>query len=298
MLNSKPIISIKDLRVSYDKKKPIESTLIESFSYDFEPGKIYFIIGNSDAGKTTLVKHFNGLLKSNQGTINVNDFIIDPKKKKIKNFKKLRKMISMVFQFPEYQLFKDTVAKDIMFGPINLWTKKEEAKKLAKEKLEMLGMSADTYFSRSPFALSGGQKRRVAIAGILAINPEIIIFDEPTAGLDPAGEQMMMDIIGDLKKEGKTVIVVTHVMSQVLQMADETLLLGNKKLLLSGNPYEIFTNDKIIEENYLDKPSIIKIIDRLYEVDKRFKKLYEMRPRNANDFVDCISKIISGTENG
>jgi energy-coupling factor transport system ATP-binding protein len=120
MLNSKPIISIKDLRVSYDKKKPIESTLIESFSYDFEPGKIYFIIGNSDAGKTTLVKHFNGLLKSNQGTINVNDFIIDPKKKKIKNFKKLRKMISMVFQFPEYQLFKDTVAKDIMFGPINL----------------------------------------------------------------------------------------------------------------------------------------------------------------------------------
>jgi energy-coupling factor transport system ATP-binding protein len=159
-------------------------------------------------------------------------------------------------------------------------------------------MSADTYFSRSPFALSGGQKRRVAIAGILAINPEIIIFDEPTAGLDPAGEQMMMDIIGDLKKEGKTVIVVTHVMSQVLQMADETLLLGNKKLLLSGNPYEIFTNDKIIEENYLDKPSIIKIIDRLYEVDKRFKKLYEMRPRNANDFVDCISKIISGTENG
>lgn len=280
-------ISIENLKIVFDEGTQEQTIVLDTFSKDFAPNKIHFIIGNSGSGKTTLLSHFNGLIKSKYGNIIIDDLKILGNKKKIKNIKNLRKKVGMVFQFPEYQLFKDTIEKDIMFGPVNLGVPKDEAKKRAKHYLTLLGLN-DSFLQRSPFNLSGGQKRRVALAGILAIEPDILIFDEPTAGLDPAGEKDMMNIIMNLKKSGKTIFVITHVMDQVLAIGDQVIVIGNKKILASGKPYEIFTNEKLIRDNYLDKPKVIKVINQLIKLDPKFKKLIELKPRNVDELADQI----------
>ncbi len=287
-------IKIKDLKVVFDEGTPNQKVVFDKFSKTFDSDKIHFIIGNSGSGKTTLLSHFNGLLKSKYGDIFISDLSILGKKKKIKKIKNLRKKVGMVFQFPEYQLFKDTIEKDIMFGPVNLGVSKETAKKRAKKYLNMLGLDS-SFLQRSPFNLSGGQKRRVALAGILAIEPDIIIFDEPTAGLDPAGEKDMMNIILNLKKLGKTIYVITHVMDQVLWIGDQVTVVGNKKILASGVPYDIFTNNKLIYENFLDKPKVIKVIEELVKIDKKFNELYKMRPKNVDQLADCIYEIVKNS---
>lgn len=280
-------ISIKDLKIVFDEGTPEQTIVLDKFSKDFEPNKIHFVIGNSGSGKTTLLSHFNGLIKSKYGDITIGDLQILGNKKKIKNIKDLRKRVGMVFQFPEYQLFKDTIEKDIMFGPVNLGVPKDEAKKRARHYLNLLGLN-DSFLQRSPFNLSGGQKRRVALAGILAIEPDVLIFDEPTAGLDPAGEKDMMNIILNLKKSGKTIFVITHVMDQVLGIGDQVLVIGNKNILASGEPYEIFTNEKLIRENFLDKPKVIKVINQLSKIDKKFNQLLELKPRNVDELAKEI----------
>lgn len=284
-------ISIKDLKIVFDEGTPEQTIVLDKFSKDFEPNKIHFVIGNSGSGKTTLLSHFNGLIKSKYGDITIGDLKILGNKKKIKNIKDLRKRVGMVFQFPEYQLFKDTIEKDIMFGPTNLGVPKEEARKRAKHYLNLLGLN-DSFLQRSPFNLSGGQKRRVALAGILAIEPDVLIFDEPTAGLDPAGEKDMMNIITNLKKSGKTIFVITHVMDQVLAIGDQVMVIGNKKILASGEPYEIFTNEKLIKDNFLDKPKVIKVINQLSKMDKKFEKLIELKPRNVDELADEIYSLM------
>ncbi|MDR0825803.1 MAG: ATP-binding cassette domain-containing protein, partial [Mycoplasmataceae bacterium] len=263
------------------------------FTHKFEKNKIYFIVGNSGTGKTSLVSHFNGLLKSKYGNLTVGNIQIRASDRKIKHFKQLRRNVGMVFQFPEYQLFKDTVEKDIIFGPVNLGDKKADAKILAKKYLNMMGLS-DEYLSRSPFGLSGGQKRRVAIAGVLAIEPAILVFDEPTAGLDPAGEKEMMNIILDLKKNGKTVIVITHVMDHVLALGDEIIVLDQKRVAAVGAPYEIFTNKNLLTTTTMELPRVIRTINSLSDKDKRFEQLYDIKPRNVEELADGISQIIKG----
>lgn len=285
-------IVAKDLTIIFDEKTETEMLVLENFNFTFKKGLIYFIIGNSGSGKTTLVSHFNGLIKTKYGDIFIGDLPIYGAKKKIKNFKKLRKEIGMVFQFPEYQLFKDTIEKDIMFGPVNLGVNKTEAKIRAKKYLNELDLD-DSYLPRSPFGLSGGQKRRVAIAGILAIEPNILIFDEPTAGLDPSGEKEMLNIISDLKAKGKTVIVITHVMDQVLALADEVLLLEDKKLMYHGDPYEIFMNNEILQKTKMDLPKVMNVIKHLSATDKKFHKLYNLKPRNVNQLADGIIDIMN-----
>ncbi|MDR3330220.1 MAG: ATP-binding cassette domain-containing protein [Mycoplasmataceae bacterium] len=284
-------ITTNNLKIVFDEKTKHPLTVLEDFSYQFQKNKIYFIVGNSGSGKTTLISHFNGLLKSKYGDITVGDINILGKKKKIKHFKLLRKTCGMVFQFPEYQLFKDTVEKDIIFGPINLDEKKEIAKDKAKKYLNMVGLD-DSFLQRSPFDLSGGQKRRVAIAGILAIEPEIIVFDEPTAGLDPAGEKEMMQIITNLRNQGKTIIVITHVMDQVLALGDEVIVLDNKRMVAHGTPYEIFTNYELLSKTTLDLPRVIKVINSLATKDKRFLKIYDAKPRNV---VELAAQIIDAS---
>ena len=287
--NTNNVITVENLSIYYDLKEFNETLVLKDFNYKFEKGKIYFIIGNSGSGKTTLVSHFNGLLKSSFGDIYVNNLKILGAKKKIRRFKELRKNVGMVLQFPEYQLFKDTIEKDIMFGPVNLGVKKEEAKAKAKKYLNELDLP-DEYLQRSPFGLSGGQKRRVAIAGILAIEPKIFIFDEPTAGLDPNGEREMLNIITNLKKQGKTIIVITHVMDQVLELADEVLLLNGKKLYASGKPYEIYTNKKILQETDMTTPRVISVINELIKLDKNYEFLLNEQPRNVNELANAIIK--------
>jgi energy-coupling factor transport system ATP-binding protein len=289
---SKNIIISKDLKIIFDEHTDEETLVLQNFTYNFNKNKIFFIIGNSGTGKTTLVTHFNGLLKSKYGDIYINDIPILAKQRKIKKFKELRKNVGMVLQFPEYQLFKDTVEKDIMFGPINLGVKKPEAKLRAKKYLNKLGL-ADKFLLHSPFELSGGQKRRVALAGILAIEPQILIFDEPSAGLDPAGEQEIIKIIRDLKTDGKTIIVITHVMDQVLTLADEVIVLDKQKIVASGTPYQIFTNKELIQATKLDTPKIIKVIFQLIEKDKRFEELLTIQPRTIQELSNAIINIIN-----
>ncbi|ADC31161.1 ABC-type cobalt transport ATP-binding protein [Mycoplasmoides gallisepticum str. F] len=295
------VLRAQGLKCVFDEKTPEEFWALNGIDFTFEKNKIYCIIGNSGSGKSTLVTHFNGLLTSKYGTLSIRDFknnhdiVISPNTKKIKNFKRLRKIISMVFQFPEYQLFKDTIQKDIMFGPVALGVHKEEAAKLAKFYLNRMGLDS-SYLDVSPFELSGGQKRRVAIAGILAIQSEIIIFDEPTAGLDPKGESEMVELILESKKENKTVIVITHQMEKVLEIADEVILLDKGKILTSGTPYQIFTDPEIIQTTSIALPHVVQVINDLSLRNPIFKKLYDYEPRTVKDLAKAINEVIKNYE--
>jgi energy-coupling factor transport system ATP-binding protein len=284
-------ITVDNLKIVFNENTEDELEVLKDFTYKFQKNKIYFIVGNSGSGKTSLVSHFNGLLKSKYGDLVIGNEVILGKQRKIRHFKTLRKTCGMVFQFPEYQLFKDTIEKDIIFGPVNLGENKNDAKLKAKKYLNLLGLD-DSFLSRSPFELSGGQKRRVAIAGILAIEPEILVFDEPTAGLDPAGEKEMLAIIKQANQSGKTIIIITHVMDQVLALGDEVLVLNDKHLEASGTPYEVFTNKALLEKTTLDVPKVIDIIQKLVSKDSRFKKLYDIKPRNVEELAQAIQKIL------
>ncbi|MCQ3914487.1 MAG: ATP-binding cassette domain-containing protein, partial [Mycoplasmoidaceae bacterium] len=186
------VITCDNISVSYGSKKN-KRVIIDNFSYSFAKGKIYAIVGSSGVGKTTLVSHFNGLLKSDTGNIFIKDKSILGARKKIKNYKAIRKDVGLVFQFPEYQLFKDTVEKDIAFGPINYHINKAQAKKLASKYMYLVGLDK-SLLRANPFDLSNGQRRLVAIAGVLALETDVVIFDEPTAGLDPLGTKEVLDL--------------------------------------------------------------------------------------------------------
>ncbi|WP_368486273.1 energy-coupling factor transporter ATPase [Spiroplasma sp. DGKH1] len=249
----------------YAPKTPYEFKSLENINLTLSPGKIIAIIGSTGSGKSTLIQHINGLLIPTTGEINANGFIIKAKQKKIKNIKQLRKTIGLVFQFPEYQLFEETIEKDIMFGPVHLGEKKEVARENAKKYLEMVGLPL-SYLERSPFDLSGGQKRRVAIAGILAMEGNTLILDEPTAGLDPEGEEDFIDLFNRINKEQqKRIILVTHNMDHVLQIADEVIAMKEGKVLKVGTPFDIFRNKELLEELLIEPPKIYNLIYKLQE---------------------------------
>ena len=292
LLDQQTAIFLDKLRIVFNEKTKEELEVLTPTTINFERNKIYFIIGDSGVGKTTLVTHFNGLLKSKYGNIFLlNDCKIFGGKKRIPHFKRLRKTVGMVSQFPEYQLFKDNIVKDVMFGPTNLGIKKAEAKELAVKYLKQMGIN-ESLFGRSPFELSGGQKRRVAIAGILAIQPDIMVFDEPTAGLDPAGIKSILALIEDLKKQNKTIIIITHDMNQVLQMADKVIVLADKKVKYFDTPYNIFRNDELLNSTTIIKPMVMQMIDSLIEKDKRFNVLYSMQPKTVEELGECINKVV------
>lgn len=285
------ILKVTNLKCVFDENTPDAFKALDDINFTFKKNKVYAIIGDSGSGKSTLVTHFNGLLVPKYGNIWVRNIYVGGKRGKIKEFKKLRKTISMVFQFPEYQLFKDTVLKDIAFGPIALGSTKQKGYQLAEKYLKIMGLDS-SFLEKSPFELSGGQKRRVAIAGILAIESEMIIFDEPTAGLDPDGEREMMKIILDAKKADKTLFVITHQMEKVLEIADEILMLAEGKVLHHGTPYEIFTNKELLSKTSIKPPPVIKVINQLSQADERFQKLYELQPKTVNELAEGILEIL------
>ncbi len=251
--------------------------------------QVYALVVDSD-----YCSHFDVIPMSQ---INLPSTTIDTGKRfeshKIKNYKELRKQVGVVYQFPEYQLFKATILDDVAFGPINLGMDKEKAKDVSIETLKYMGIGQE-YLDKSPFGLSGGQKRRVALSGILAIQPEILVFDEPTAGLDPKGEREMLNIILEAKKQGKTTFVVTHSMEQVLDIADEVIVLDDGQIIKAGTPYEIFKDEKITETASVVLPKTISFINDLIKKDPKYKVLYDMEPRNAKELVDCLIKIKKG----
>lgn len=258
-------MSIKclDLTHTYQIKSPLEQEALKNINLTLEDGKYIAIVGHTGSGKSTLVEHFNGLLFPTSGEVHVDDYISNNKKRKNKKeLLKLREKVGLVFQFPEYQLFEETVLKDVMFGPKNFKVDIETAKNRAIEALRQVGLD-DSYFERSPFELSGGEKRRVAIAGILAMEPKILVLDEPTAGLDPLGAKEILNLLKRLHESGKTIILVTHDMDIVLNEVEDVVLLKDGQLIRHADHIKIFEEN--LEDLSLEVPVSYKFITSLNE---------------------------------
>ncbi|MBO9131123.1 energy-coupling factor ABC transporter ATP-binding protein [Bacillus sp. 165] len=246
-------ISFQKVEHRYQKGTPFERQAIYNINLMLESKKYYAVIGHTGSGKSTIIQHLNGLLQPTSGTVEIGEFHLEAKKKE-KKLKPLRKKVGVVFQFPEHQLFEETVEKDICFGPMNFGVSQEEAKKQAKIALDLVGLPEE-YLTKSPFELSGGQMRRVAIAGILAMEPEVLVLDEPTAGLDPKGQEELMGLFYRLHKEqGLTVILVTHNMEDAARYADEIIVLHRGTIFLQGTPAEIFARSDELDAIGLSLP--------------------------------------------
>ncbi|WP_223703201.1 energy-coupling factor ABC transporter ATP-binding protein [Sutcliffiella deserti] len=260
-------ITIKDLEHRYQEKTPFERVALYDVNMEIQAGAYTAIIGHTGSGKSTLLQHLNGLLRPSKGTIELDNFTLKPEVKE-KNIKALRKKVGVVFQFPEHQLFEETVEKDICFGPINFGVSEEEAKKRARAAIKLVGLP-EKYLESSPFDLSGGQMRRVAIAGVLAMEPEVLVLDEPTAGLDPRGRKEIMDLFYSLHKEKKlTTILVTHSMEDAARYADMIMVMNKGTLGLKGTPREIFSNAPTLKELGLDVPETVLFMEKLEERTK------------------------------
>lgn len=277
-------ITFKSLSYIYDEGMPYAHHALKDINLNIEEGKITAIIGKTGSGKSTLVEHLNALLVPSSGSLEIEDTIILPGKKN-KGLKALRKKVGLVFQFSEYQLFEETILKDVAFGPKNYGASEQEAIAKAKLALKMVGID-ESYYETSPFDLSGGQKRRIAIAGILALEPKIIVLDEPTAGLDPKGSQEMIDLFVKLnKKAGITVILVTHDNEIVYNYADNTVLMADGEIKYSGNTLELFNDKEKVKEFNILEPKILNVKNALN--DKGFKV-----PSNVRT-IDELAKYLS-----
>ncbi|MDD5801519.1 MAG: energy-coupling factor transporter ATPase [Solobacterium sp.] len=277
-------ITFKSLSYIYDEGMPCAHHALKDINLNIEEGKITAIIGKTGSGKSTLVEHLNALLVPSSGSLEIEDTIILPGKKN-KGLKALRKKVGLVFQFSEYQLFEETILKDVAFGPKNYGASEQEAIAKAKLALKMVGID-ESYYETSPFDLSGGQKRRIAIAGILALEPKIIVLDEPTAGLDPKGSQEMIDLFVKLnKKAGITVILVTHDNEIVYNYADNTVLMADGEVKYSGNTLELFNDKEKVKEFNILEPKILSVKNALN--DKGFKI-----PSNVRT-IDELAKYLS-----
>lgn len=253
-------IKVKDITHTYFKKTLNEVLALDHVSLSIEKGEFVALVGETGSGKSTLVQHLNALLLPDTGTLEIEQYIITPNKRKNKHMHDLRSHIGLIFQFPEYQLFEETVLKDVAFGPRNFGLKEEEAKEKAKRALEMVHID-ESYYERSPFELSGGERRRVAIAGILAIDPEILVLDEPTAGLDYQGSIDIMNLVHELNVAGKTIVLVTHDMDIVHKYASRTILLEGGKVIFDGTPFDLFMK----YGDNLELPHLFKFAYRLNE---------------------------------
>ena len=247
-------VQVKNIFHTYNKGNPDAKIALKDVSFSINDGEILGVIGHTGSGKSTMLQHLNGLLKPDSGQIIIGDIDITDEKVKMTE---IRKRVGLVFQYPEYQLFEETVAKDVAFGPKNLGMSDEEIDKTVRKSLEMVGLSYDEVADRSPFELSGGQKRRVAIAGVLAMNPEVLILDEPTAGLDPKGRDEILAAIKDLHdKRGITVILVSHSMEDVAKLVDRIIVMHKGKAAMQGTPKEIFAHVKELEQMGLAAPQV------------------------------------------
>ncbi|WP_099352763.1 energy-coupling factor ABC transporter ATP-binding protein [Fredinandcohnia onubensis] len=278
-------ITIENLEHRYQIRSPFERLALYDVNAQIKSGSYTAIIGHTGSGKSTILQHLNGLLQPTSGSITIGERTISSKQKE-KNLKALRKNVGVVFQFPEHQLFEETVEKDICFGPLNFGVPLEEAKERARQTINMVGLS-DEYLTKSPFDLSGGQMRRVAIAGILAMNPQVLVLDEPTAGLDPRGRFEIMEMFYKLHKEnGLTTILVTHSMEDASRYADQILVMEKGTIKFQGSPVEIFSKPEQVLHLGLDVPEAVRLKGLLEE------KLGIEIPRSASLSVDEIVQYV------
>lgn len=262
-------IKIEKLFYDYNPNTPFVSHALKDINLDIDGNFFNALIGETGSGKTTLVQHLNGLLWPNSGTITIDEHFINGndkklQKKKKKGIKKLRSHVGLVFQFPEYQLFEKTVIKDVLFGPKNFGMKEEEALEVAKKSLSLVGLD-ESYYERPPFELSGGEKRRVAIAGIIALKPKILVLDEPTAGLDPLSEKEMMELFLKIHANGTNVILVTHNMDIVLKYAKKVIVMDKGEVKKYVTPIELFQDDEFLNSVAIEPPMVFKTAMRLKE---------------------------------
>ncbi|MEP9852382.1 energy-coupling factor transporter ATPase [Staphylococcus aureus] len=253
-------MTVKFNQVSYvyQKGTPFEHLALENIATTFEQGKYYAVIGQTGSGKSTLIQHFNGLLKPSKGKLEVDDITITSKTKD-KQLKQLRKRVGVVFQFPESQLFEDSVEREILFGPQNFNMPLNEVKERAFRLLLEFGFNRDI-LQQSPFQMSGGQMRKIAITSILAMDPDIVILDEPTAGLDPKSKKQIMELIKKLQLEkNKTIILVTHEMNDVAKYVEEVKIMNDGKLIESCTPRKLFSDTNYVNQMHLDVPDIVKL---------------------------------------
>lgn len=256
-------IKITDLSYKYGAGTPFEKLALKNINLTIPDGEFWGVIGHTGSGKSTLFSHLNALTTIQSGTIEIDEFKLEgrggkkPKRRERAGYKALRARVGMVFQYPEYQLFAETVAEDVAFGAKNVGVKGEELDSRVRSAINMVGLKYDEVASRSPFDLSGGQKRRVALAGVLAMHPKILVLDEPTAGLDPRGKREILDLITEIKaKLCPTVIMISHNMDEVAEYCDKIAVMAEGELRLVSTPEELFSNRELLSELHIEMPTV------------------------------------------
>ncbi|WP_270335687.1 energy-coupling factor ABC transporter ATP-binding protein [Streptococcus macedonicus] len=275
-------ITLESVNYTYQAGTPFEGRALFDINLSIKEGSYTAFIGHTGSGKSTIMQLLNGLNVPTEGAVIVNDIKITADSKN-KDIKPVRKKVGLVFQFPESQLFEETVLKDVAFGPQNFGVSIEEAEQLAREKLAMVGISEE-FFEKNPFELSGGQMRRVAIAGILAMEPEVLVLDEPTAGLDPKGRRELMSLFKELYQNGMTIVLVTHLMDDVANYADYVNVLEGGKLVRSGYPKEVFQDVDFLESKQLGVPKITKFAQQLVKRGLQLESL----PITIEEFAEVV----------
>lgn len=275
-------IIAKNLKYIYSKGLPGETVALDDVSFEINNGECIGIIGHTGSGKSTLLQHMNGLLRPASGEISVLDMLVsDSSVKKID----ISKQVGLVFQYPEYQLFEETVAKDVAFGPRNLGVSEDKIAELVKSSLQKLGLDYDEIAEKSPFELSGGQKRRVAIAGVLAMESHVLILDEPTAGLDPSSKREMLDVIKHLRDNKNLIVVfVSHNMKDIAEMSDRIFVMNKGKLVMNGTPEEVFSRASELQEIGLNVPPTTEVV---YELSQKLHFPYKVifDEKEAADYI-------------
>ena len=276
-------IILDNVCYTYQEGTPFASAALSDVSLTIEDGSYTAIIGHTGSGKSTILQLLNGLLVPTKGSVRVFDTLITSTSVN-KQIRQIRKQVGLVFQFAENQIFEETVLKDVAFGPQNFGVSVEEAEAIAREKLALVGID-ESLFERSPFELSGGQMRRVAIAGILAMEPSILVLDEPTAGLDPIGRKELMALFKKLHQDGITIVLVTHLMDDVAEFADQVYVMEKGKLVKGGKPSLVFQNVEFMEKIQLGVPKITRFAQRLVDRGISFKQL----PITIEEFKEFIN---------
>ena len=276
-------IALENVSFTYQEGTPLASTALSDVSLTIEDGSYTALIGHTGSGKSTILQLLNGLLVPSQGSVRVFDTLITSNSKN-KDIRQIRKQVGLVFQFAENQIFEETVLKDVAFGPQNFGVSEEDAEQIAREKLALVGID-ESLFNRSPFELSGGQMRRVAIAGILAMEPAILVLDEPTAGLDPLGRKELMNLFKKLHQSGMTIVLVTHLMDDVAEYANQVYVMEKGHLVKGGKPSDVFQDVVFMEEVQLGVPKITAFCKRLADRGVSFKRL----PIKIEEFKESLN---------
>ena len=276
-------IALENVSFTYQEGTPLASTALSDVSLTIEDGSYTALIGHTGSGKSTILQLLDGLLVPSQGSVRVFDTLITSTSKN-KDIRQIRKQVGLVFQFAENQIFEETVLKDVAFGPQNFGVSEEDAEQIAREKLVLVGID-ESLLNRSPFELSGGQMRRVAIAGILAMEPAVLVLDEPTAGLDPLGRKELMNLFRKLHQSGMTIVLVTHLMDDVAEYANQVYVMEKGRLVKGGKPSDIFQDVVFMEEVQLGVPKITAFCKRLADRGVSFKRL----PIKIEEFKESLN---------